>query len=220
MTNVSCVVTAAGRNSRMERDQIQKNIPVKNKLILDLNGKTVIETTIANVLSSNVDQCIVVLGHFANDIKEAILNIDDDRIKIIENKQHDIGLSKSLLNGIVNSKNNILLCVAGDQPSVSSNTYNSIIDHILNSKHKEKTISVLRRRKTGFLDTAEGLGMPFAIYKSEIVKYLQNENDNLNPILKRMFKDKYIFYGVKELNKYELVNINTIDDYKLVLDSL
>jgi molybdenum cofactor cytidylyltransferase len=76
-----------------------------------------------------------------------------------------------------------------------------------------KTISILRRRKTGLLDTAEGLGMPFAAPRVNLMKYLENEDDNLNPILRKIFADGYTFYGIKEKNKKELLNINHYDDY-------
>ena len=67
---VSAIITAAGKNSRMRKDQISRNISVKNKLVLPFQNKTVLETTIDNALSSNVDECIVVLGHYSDEIKE------------------------------------------------------------------------------------------------------------------------------------------------------
>ena len=45
------------------------------------------------------------------------------------------------------------------------------------------------------------------------MKYLENEDDNLNPILRKIFADGYTFYGIKEKNKKELLNINHYDDY-------
>ena len=98
-------------------------------------------------------------------------------------------------------------------------TFNNLIECAENSKNPEKTISILRRRKTGLLDTAEGLGMPFVANKNQLINYLKNENDNLNPILRKMFKDGFTFYGIKEKNELELLNINHYDDYKKVLDS-
>ncbi|MBZ9570167.1 NTP transferase domain-containing protein [Methanobrevibacter sp. TMH8] len=228
---VSCVITAAGRNSRMEKSQIQKGINIKNKLLLPFptegSEKTVIETTINNVLSAKVDECIVVLGHFADEIKEVVSNISDSRIKIVENKDINVGLSTSLLNGLNNCTNDFVLCVASDQPTVSTKTYNNIIDVINkanNSNSKtigpKKTISILRRRNTGILDTAEGLGMPFVANHQQISNYIHGEDDNLNPILRNMFADGFCFYGVKEENDLELININNYDDYNFVLNSL
>ena len=53
-----------------------------------------------------------------------------------------------------------------------------------------------------------------------MIKYLENENDNLNPILRKIFGDGYTFYGIKEKNELELLNINHYDDYLKLLDSL
>ena len=80
-------------------------------------------------------------------------------------------------------------------------------------KNPYKSISILRRRKTGLLTTAEGLGMPFVAPRINLMKYLENEDDNLNPILRKIFADGYTFYGIKEKNKKELLNINHYDDY-------
>ena len=77
---ISTIITAAGKNSRMRKDQISRNIELTNKLILPFKGKTVIETTIDNALSANIDECIVVLGHYASEILEAILAVGPQAI--------------------------------------------------------------------------------------------------------------------------------------------
>lgn len=214
----STIITAAGKNSRMRKDQISRNIEVKNKLILPFENKTVIETTIDNALSSNVDECIVVLGHYSDEIKEAIYDNYKGSVKFIENNPVDVGLSTSLLNGLSNIDSDFALCITADQPTVSTDTFNKMISVIEKCEDPFKTISILRRRKTGFLDTAEGLGMPFVAPRLNLMKYLENEDDNLNPILRKIFDDGYTFYAVKEKNKKELLNINHYDDYLTLLD--
>ena len=208
---VSAIITAAGKNSRMRKDQISRNISVKNKLVLPFQNKTVLETTIDNALSSNVDECIVVLGHYSDEIKEVVFDNYKDSVKFIENNPVDVGLSVSLLNGLKNISSDFALCITGDQPTVSSETFNEMINVCKNSDNPEKT---------GLLDTAEGLGMPFVVFKDNMIKYLENENDNLNPILRKIFGDGYTFYGIKEKNELELLNINHYDDYLKLLDSL
>ena len=216
--SISTIITAAGKNSRMRKDQISRNIEVKNKLILPFQNKTVIETTIDNALSANVDECIVVLGHYSGEIKEAIWDNYKDSVKFIENNPVDVGLSTSLFNGLSNIDSDFALCVTADQPTVSTETLNRMISVMEKCENPYKTISILRRRKTGLLDTAEGLGMPFVAPRLNLMKYLKNEDDNLNPILRKIFDDGYTFYGVKEKNKKELLNINHYDDYLTLLD--
>ena len=215
---ISTVITAAGKNSRMRKDQMSRGLNLTNKLILPFNTKTVIETTIDNALSSNTDECIVVLGHYSSEIKEAIYDNYKDDVKFIENNPVDVGLSTSLFNGLSNISSDLALCITADQPTVSTETFNELIETSLNADDPYKTISILRRRKTGLLDTAEGLGMPFVAPRENLMRYLENEDDNLNPILRKIFDDGYVFYGIKEKNKKELVNINHYDDYLSLLD--
>ena len=216
--SISTIITAAGKNSRMRKDQISRNMNIKNKLILPFMDKTVLETTIDNALSANIDECIVVLGHYASEIMEAIGNNYEGSVKFIHNNPVDVGLSTSLFNGLANSQYDYALCITGDQPTVSAETFNRMIEVSQNSENPEKTISILRRRKTGLLDTAEGLGMPFVAHRKNLMGYLENEDDNLNPILRKIFDDGYTFYGIKEKNKKELLNINHYEDYLSLLD--
>ena len=216
--SISTVITAAGKNSRMRRDQLSRNIELKNKLILPFGEKTVIETTIDNALSANIDECIVVLGHYASEIKEAIFDNYKGSVKFIVNDPVDVGLSVSLYNGLSNISSDFALCITADQPTVSTETFNKMIDVSQSSDDPYRTISILRRIKTGLLDTAEGLGMPFVAPRENLMGYLENENDNLNPILRKIFADGYTFYGIKEKNKKELLNINHYDDYLALLD--
>ncbi|WP_405264764.1 NTP transferase domain-containing protein [Methanobrevibacter sp.] len=216
--SVSTIITAAGKNSRMRKDQISRGIELTNKLILPFNNKTVIETTIDNALSLNIDECIVVLGHYASEIKEAIFKNYKDDVKFIENNPVDVGLSTSLYNGLSNITSDFALCITADQPTVLPETFERMIEASQTSHDPYKTISILRRRKTGWLDTAEGLGMPFVAPRENLMEYLKNENDNLNPILRKMFDDGYAFYGIKEKNEKELLNINHYDDYLKLLD--
>ena len=102
MLTVSAVITAAGKNSRMRKDHENLNIPIQNKLTLPLNhgkySKSIIETTIHNVLNTqNIDECIVVLGHYDEEILCFINNFHDYRLKIIKNDTIDVGISISLI---------------------------------------------------------------------------------------------------------------------------
>jgi len=55
--------------------------------------------------------------------------------------------------------------------------------------------------------------MPFACHSSLLKSYLHGEEDNLNPILRRMVADGVELYGVPGQNELELININRYDDY-------
>jgi len=218
MLSVSAVITAAGKNSRMRKDQEKRNIPLQNKLTLPFKSSTVIETTIENVLNTKyIEECVIVLGHYESEILPLINHYNNKRIKIIKNDPIDVGLSVSLLNGLNSITSDIALCVTADQPTVSSTTFNNILDTILNSENPKKTISILRRLEIGKLDTAEGLGMPFAASRLELMDYIKDKDDNLNPILREIFADGFEFYGIKENHPDELININHYSDYESLI---
>jgi molybdenum cofactor cytidylyltransferase len=217
---VSAIITAAGKNTRMREDQNKKDLLIKNKLLLDIQEKPVILHTLQRALDSGVDDCIIVLGHFKDDIL-AFLNeyglVDDTKIKIVENNPFDVPLSQSLLNGVKNSKGDICLCVAGDQPTVTTKTFSKLVNKVKSFENPENMVCILSRGETGFIDSAEGLGMPFACHRTLLEKYLPDHPGNINPILRDMVNDGVIFYGLECENELELVNINRMVDYELIL---
>lgn len=211
---VSAIITAAGANTRMREDLERLGLPIINKLVLPLEDRTVIEYTINNILNADVDECIIVVGNYSSEILEVVSQINDDRIKIIENESHDVPLSVSLLNGINSSKNNIILATAADQPTVTTETYQNLIEIIKNNP-SERILSILRREETGQVKTAKGLGMPFATHKETITPYLKNKKSNINPILHEIIKNTR-FQAIKEQNPLELININHYTDYQYI----
>lgn len=215
MFDVSVIVTAAGRNSRMRRDLLDAGLSLDNKLTLPLANSCVLSETLDHVFKLNVDEIILILGHCKNEILDAINDINDNRLKIIENENHDVDLSQSLLNGVKNTKSQTVLCTTGDQPTITTKTYKKILNH--QEKNPTKNITILRRRKTGKLNTTLGLGMPFATNRIDLIKYLEHENSNINPILGKMYENNYTFYAIEEDNPLELININHLKDYEYVL---
>jgi len=220
MKGVSCIITAAGKNRRMREDLQSRGMEIKHKLLLEINEEPLISFTVKKALQTVADECIVVLGHFMDELYPTLNDIHNSRLRIIENLDVNVELSQTLLNGVINSRYDYCLCLAGDQPTVTQKTMENIINQLLNSSEPENTISILARGKTGYLDSAKGLGMPFACHSSLLKRYLQGEDDNLNPILRRMVADGVALYAVPEQNKLELVNINRYDDYLLVRDKI
>jgi len=210
---VSAVITAGGKNRRMIEDLKSKRMYIEHKLLMDIKGKAVIVHTIENILKAGVDECTVVLGHFSSEISLVLENFQDNRIKIITNSDINVELSETLLNGVKNSKPGLILCAAGDQPTVTAETYKKLIDNSVNYPAPSNLVSVLARKKIGQLDSAEGLGMPFICHSNLLLKYLSNHKDNLNPVLRDMIGNGVIFYGIPPLNDLELVNINRYQDY-------
>lgn len=217
MKGVSCIITAAGKNRRMREDLQSKGMKIRHKLLLKFNHEPIINYTVKKSLQTDINECIIVLGHFMDELYPPLEKINDSRLKIIENPDVNVELSQTLLNGVLNSRCDYCLCLAGDQPTVTKKTMQNLINQLLKCSNPNNTVSILARGETGYLDSARGLGMPFACHSSLLKKYLQGAEDNLNPILRRMVADGVSLYGVPEQNELELININRYDDYLRVL---
>lgn len=216
----SAIITAAGRNRRMEKDQKRLGLKIQNKLLLKLDDKPIIIKTLENVKETGVEESIVVLGHFSDEIEKILENYAEINLKIIFNPQKNVQLSQTLLNGVNNVKKGLCLCVAADQPTVSTESMKKLIEKCREHPDNENLVSIMARGEVGFLNSTKGLGMPFVCHSELLRKYLPGKNNNLNPILGEMFKDGVTFYGVPPQNKLELININRWNDYLNVLKSM
>lgn len=215
---VSAIITAAGRNRRMRDDLKSRGMEIRHKLLLSFRGNPIILQTLQNTLNAGVDECIIVLGHFSDEMISVLDEFDDERVRIVINPEIDVELSESLLNGVKKAGDDFCLCVAADQPTVSAETFKSIIAGMFNSQEPENTVSILARGKSGYLGSAEGLGMPFACHVDILKKYLTENKDNLNPILRKMVKGGVTLYGVPPHDDIELLNINEYEDYLDILE--
>lgn len=204
----------------MIEDQKARGLEIQHKLLLDVHGKPVIIRTLENVMATGVEESVVVLGHFNGEIEAVISEWSGDNVKIAINPDVNVELSDTLLNGIKNIEPGLCLCVAADQPTVSTQTLKNLIKTAAAWPETENIVSILARGNTGHLKTTKGLGMPFVCHSELLKKYLPGKADNLNPILGNMIADGVAFFGVASCAPLELVNINHWDDYLRVLKEL
>lgn len=214
MIKMDAVITAAGKNSRMINDFRNKKQKPIHKLKLKINDKEILIHTIENIRKSDVNNIIIVLGHHKDEIYQLLKDYNyHDEVIIKYNEDVNVGLSQSIINSIKDNLDEYYLFAAGDQPTLSTTTINKMINVLNNSSNPKNMISILARRKTGVLDSAEGLGMPFCAYGRLMYDYLKDEDDNLNPILRKMIDNNVDFYGVESSSQLELENINRYDEY-------
>jgi molybdenum cofactor cytidylyltransferase len=107
--NVAAVILAAGRSSRMGR----------NKLLLDLDGKPILCHAVDQAIGAGLSEIVVVSGHQASKVREAL---GGRAVKIIEAREHKLGMSASLKAGIraLGPKTEAVLVMLGDMPQVSA----------------------------------------------------------------------------------------------------
>jgi molybdenum cofactor cytidylyltransferase len=114
---ISAIILAAGESKRMGRV----------KLTMPLGESTVLEQVISSVLSSMVDEVIVVLGHEQKTIRQTI---GDRPVKCIVNKDYKLGMSTSIVSGLneTDDRCKAVIIILGDQPFISSDIIDKLID--------------------------------------------------------------------------------------------
>ena len=111
------VILAAGSSRRMGRP----------KQLLELGGRPMLETVVAQASASRLDEVLVVLGADADHIREAV---DFDRARVIVNPDHASGMASSLRAGIAALAADVELAVVilGDQPDISGPMIDALLD--------------------------------------------------------------------------------------------
>jgi molybdenum cofactor cytidylyltransferase len=148
------MILAAGESKRMG----------KPKLLLPYGEKTIIETIVETVVSSNVENTLIILGSDREKIEEKIKN---SPVKIVYNRDFRSGMLSSVQCGFkaVPEETRAVLVVLGDQPKISADVSNKLID--------------------AYKSTGKGIVLP--VYKKERghpvlidMKY-RSEVENLSP---------------------------------------
>lgn len=113
---IAAIVLAAGRSSRMPA----------NKLLTPLDDKPVIRRTVEAVCASQSNPVIVVTGHQANRVSEALSGLP---ITITENVMFADGLSSSIICGVKSLPKTLdgFVVVLGDMPYVPP----AVIDQLI-----------------------------------------------------------------------------------------
>jgi molybdenum cofactor cytidylyltransferase len=113
---ISVIVLAAGMSKRMGTA----------KQLLRLDGKTILEHTLANVRASRVSEIILVLGFAAESIER---EISTERVRIVRNQNYQQGMALSLRTGLagLDPQAKAALIVLADQPFVEPGTINQLI---------------------------------------------------------------------------------------------
>ena len=116
------------------------------KLLLPFGNSTIVEQTVDNLLSSKLDEVIVVVGHQAQQITEKLASRP---VKVVFNPAYHEGMSTSLISGLNLVKSNrraFMLCL-GDQPLIDSEIINQLIEAFL--KHGKGIVVPVYRRRRG-----------------------------------------------------------------------
>src|SRR5215831_6474662 len=115
-TRVAAVVLAGGMSRRMGAP----------KQLLRLGGKSLLESTLANVRGSGVDEIVLVLGAAADEVRR---QLPTEGMRVVVNPDFQQGMGTSLRAGLgaVSASMQAALIVLADQPFVLSSTLDQMI---------------------------------------------------------------------------------------------
>ena len=115
---ISAILLAGGQSKRMYGE---------NKLTKKIQGVPLIKHSVKNILSSSVDELIVVLG-YQKEIVEKLIG-KNEKMKIVFNKNFENGMASSIKTGLnhFSEKTEAFFICLGDMPLVSHNIYNQLI---------------------------------------------------------------------------------------------
>jgi molybdenum cofactor cytidylyltransferase len=107
--SIGAIVLAAGQSRRMGS---------VNKLLETVGDAPMVRRVVQNVLASDVAETVVVLGHEAERVREALAGLD---VRFVVNADYAQGLSTSLkagLEALAESRDGAIVCL-GDMPLVA-----------------------------------------------------------------------------------------------------
>ena len=177
---ISAILLAAGTSTRMAGE---------NKLSKEINGIPLINYSIKSILSSSIDELVIVVGHE----KEIIKNCIDvnKKVKIIFNSDYENGIASSIKFGLRNMSNKteaFFICLA-DMPMISQNIYNKLIKSRSNYNKKFST----KYKKEIIIPTyEEQYGNPVLFSKFMKEKIMKVKGDNGAKEIIQLNKDKIL----------------------------
>jgi len=116
--NVEVIVLAAGRSTRMDGP---------NKLLAELEGKKLVRIATEQALASKASGVIVVTGHQADLVEQALAGLD---VKLVRNQEFAAGLASSVKAGIAAvpaDADGAVICL-GDMPLIDAGLIDRLID--------------------------------------------------------------------------------------------
>jgi molybdenum cofactor cytidylyltransferase len=150
---ITAIVLAAGQARRFG----------ECKQLAQIDGKPLLQHVLDTLRESKVDDVVVVLGAYENEIRQ---QIDFRGARIIVNPDYENGMSTSIRAGLRAIDSEAVFIVLGDQPFVRAGTYDVLIDEYR------------RTRAIAVMPTFNGArGNPVLIDKSLFPELMQIQGD-------------------------------------------
>ena len=116
----AAVVLAAGKSQRMGR----------NKLLLEVSGRTLLDHVLDALEKSEIDETLVVLGHKSEDLKPIV---EDHDAKIVINIDYEEGMTSSIKAGLSRVEADATFIVLGDQLGLEATLLKSMSETMMSN---------------------------------------------------------------------------------------
>ena len=197
---VAGLILAAGASTRMGQA----------KQLLRVGEETLLDRILGEVLSSDLDLTVLVLGHQVHDIKQGLrTDLHHPKLRIVENKNYLDGISTSIITGLseVEEAFDHIMIILADMPLVNSSLINLLLHEYLASHFQLGAIKLIGRRSHPVI-----IGRQFY--------------DELRPLKGDVgARDLFLKYAdevclVEPEQDYDDVDIDTIEEYLEFKESL
>ncbi|MFM9951181.1 MAG: NTP transferase domain-containing protein [Saprospiraceae bacterium] len=174
---LTVIVLAAGMSRRMGP---------ANKLLLPFRGRTMLETTLDQIVASGAEEIIVVLGHESDRILPLLEKFP---VKTTFNPDFAVGMTTSIQAGVrvaSADSDGFMICLS-DMPLIESAIYRSLTDAFFEKKNADEWVIV----QPVFENTPGNPVIFSAWYKNEILALTFNEG--CKPILQKNLEHVHRF---------------------------
>lgn len=134
---IACVLMAAGRSTRMGSE---------NKLLADIAGKPMVRHVAETVLASRARPVFVVTGHQADDIRNALQDLD---VNFVHNPDFQSGIASSMKAGLKALPRDIdgVLVVLGDMPEIRPEHLDRMISAFAPKEHRSIVVPTFQGKR-------------------------------------------------------------------------
>ena len=170
----------------------------ENKLLKKIGGIPLIKHTVKNILASQIDILIIVLGYQKEIVKQVINK--NEKIKFVINKNFSSGMASSIKTGLyyLPKKTESFFICLGDMPMVDKN----IFDLLIKSRNNNEIIVPNYKNQQG---------NPILFSKIMKSKIMNIEGDVGAKKILELNKDKIL--NIETNDQSITKNFNTLDDF-------
>ena len=136
---VAGLLLAAGASTRMGQP----------KQLLRLEGETLLARMLGEVLGSDLDLVVLILGYQAQEIKRSLgSHMKHPKLRIIENRSYLDGISTSIITGLseVEDVFDHVMIILADMPLINSSLINLLLHQYLASPLQLGAVKLIGRR--------------------------------------------------------------------------